>query len=153
VNYQYDLQRNLPALPFHGDTLADFRKWADRGKRLMELHVHYEEAGEWKTTENTVVTEKKKGGQASSVSSVSSVVRPRFSKDKTCLTIGSKALSSIPPEAFTWRFANHSAIEWVVDQYGKEDDPSQYADDIAQLAGKVLTVTGETEKILTEETK
>ncbi len=40
VKYKQNLKREFPRLPFY----EDFHQWADWGKRLMELHIGYEQA-------------------------------------------------------------------------------------------------------------
>jgi predicted helicase len=64
----------------------------------------------------------------------------------------------IPPEAFTYRLGNRSALEWVIDQYqvytdprsGITSDPNR-ADDpqyIVRLVGQVIRVSLETMQIV-----
>src|SRR5579885_2720535 len=47
----------------------------------------------------------------------------RLSKDKTALTVNpSLTLAGIPPETFSYRLGNRSALEWVIDQYQVSED-------------------------------
>jgi predicted helicase len=83
----------------------------------------------------------------------------RLSKDKTTLTVNpSLTLAGIPPETFSYRLGNRSALEWVVDQYqasedkrsGIHSDPNRRDDPefIVRLVGQVVRVSIETERIV-----
>ena len=72
----------------------------------------------------------------------------RLSKDKTTLIVNpSLTLSGIPPETFSYRLGNRSALEWVIDQYqvsedqrsGIRSDPNRPDDPeyIVRLVGQV----------------
>jgi predicted helicase len=42
----------------------------------------------------------------------------RLSKDKTAVIVNpSLTLAGTPPETFSYRLGNRSALEWVIDQY------------------------------------
>lgn len=80
--------------------------------------------------------------------------RLTLSKDKTKLTVNeSLSLASIPPEAFSYRICNRSAIEWVVSQFQVHDDhktglrmdPNRDDDEqyIVRLIGQVIQVSVE----------
>ena len=83
----------------------------------------------------------------------------KVSKDKTTLTYNQfLTLTGIPKETYEYRLGNHSALEWVIDQYqvstdkrsgitndpNREDDPEY----ILRLIGQVVTVSLETVRIL-----
>ena len=83
----------------------------------------------------------------------------KLSKDKTSLIVNpSLTLASIPPETFTYRLGNRSALDWVIDQYqisedkrttirsdpNRPDDPEY----IIRLIGQVIRVSVETVKIV-----
>jgi predicted helicase len=126
-----------------------FRTLSAAGKRLAEVHVHYEQQPEYplKKTE--------KAGERLDYR----VTKMKLSKDKTSLLYNQfLTLSGIPPETYEYRLGNRSALEWVIDQYqvstdkrsgitndpNREDDP-QY---ILRLIGQVITVSLETVKIV-----
>jgi predicted helicase len=47
----------------------------------------------------------------------------RLSKDKSALTVNpSLTLGGIPPETFSYRLGNRSALEWVIDHYQVSED-------------------------------
>ena len=67
-------------------------------------------------------------------------------------------LSGIPPETFSYRLGNRSALDWAIDQYqvsedkrsGIPSDPNR-ADDpeyIVRLVGQVVRVSLETVRIV-----
>jgi predicted helicase len=83
----------------------------------------------------------------------------RLSKDKTAVTVNpSLALAGIPPETFSYRLGNRSALEWVIDQYqvsedkrsGIRSDPNRPDDPeyIVRLVGQVVRVSVETVRIV-----
>jgi predicted helicase len=83
----------------------------------------------------------------------------RLSKDKTALTVNSSlTLTGIPPETYSYRLGNRSALEWVIDQYqvsedkrsGIRSDPNRPDDPeyIVRLAGQVVRVSVETVRIV-----
>jgi predicted helicase len=83
----------------------------------------------------------------------------RLSKDKTTLTVNpSLTLVGIPPETFSYRLGNRSALEWVIDQYqvsedkrsGIRSDPNRPGDPeyIVRLVGQVVRVSVETVRLV-----
>jgi len=136
----------LPRIPF----AADFRAFADSGKRLAKLHLDYEKEKEWELE-----------FQETPGVPLSYRVddKMRLSKDKTRLIVNpSLTLAGIPPEAFEYRLGNRSALEWVIDQYqvstdkrsGITSDPNREDDSkyIVRLVGQVIRVSMETVKLV-----
>jgi predicted helicase len=155
--YAANLRRELPRIPFAPVSSVPpvvkafdvFRDLVKAGKRLTEIHVHYEQQPEYQ------LTKREKEGQHLDYC----VKRMRLSKDKTTLIYNDfLTLSDIPKETYDYRLGNRSALEWVVDQYqvstdkrsGIVNDPNR-ADDpqyILRLIGQVITVSLETAKII-----
>ena len=83
----------------------------------------------------------------------------RLSVDKTQLVVNEAlTLAGIPPEVFSYKLGNRSALEWVIDQYqvkadarsGITSDPNN-ADDpeyIVRLVKQVVRVSVETARIV-----
>ena len=83
----------------------------------------------------------------------------RLSKDKTAVRVNpSLTLAAIPPETFSYRLGNRSALDWIIDQYqvtedkrsGVRSDPNR-ADDpeyIVRLVGQVVRVSVETVRLV-----
>ena len=139
--YQMNLKRDLPHIPF----APTFWKFVEAGKRLAEIHVHYEDQPQYpldmiETPDMPLEWR---------------VERMRFSKDKTQIKYNDfLTLAGIPSEAFGYRLGNRSALEWVVDQYrvktdkrsGIVNDPNRADDEtyIVDLIRKVIGVSLET---------
>ena len=129
--------------------LDTFRAFVHAGRRLAEIHVHYE-----RQPEHPLIKKEKEGEKLDY-----RVEKMRLSKDKTTLTYNQfLTLSGIPPETYEYRLGNRSALEWVIDQYqvstdkrsGITNDPNR-ADDptyILRLIGQVVSVSLETVKIV-----
>ena len=143
--YQANLKRDLPHIPF----VTAFWEFVEAGKRLAEIHVHYEDQPQYKL--DLIETP--------DMPLDWHVEQMRFSKDKTQIKYNDfLTLSGIPAEAFQYRLGNRSALEWVVDQYriktdrrsGIENDPNRADDEeyIVDLIRKVISVSLETVEII-----
>ena len=143
--YQVNLKRDLPHIPY----ASKFWEFVEAGKRLADIHVHYEEQPEYKLdlieTPDTPLDWR--------------VAQMKFSKDKTEIKYNDfLTLAGIPTEAFQYRLGNRSALEWVVDQYrvktdkrsGIINDPNRADDEtyIVDLIQKVISVSLETVEIV-----
>lgn len=140
-----NLKRELPRIPF----APDFHAFSDAGKKLAALHLDYEKLKPWDL--EYIETP----GEPLSYK----VEKMRLSKDKRSITVNkSLTLAGIPPEVFSYRLGNRSALEWVIDQYqvctdarsgiisdpNRQDDP-QY---IVRLVGQVVRVSVDTCKVV-----
>ena len=139
--YQANLKRDLPHIPF----VTTFWEFVEAGRRLTDIHVHYEDQPKYKL--DLIETE--------GMSLEWRVEQMRFSKDKTQIKYNDfLTLGGIPAEAFQYRLGNRSALEWVVDQYrvktdrrsGIKNDPNRPDDEtyIVDLIRKVISVSLET---------
>jgi predicted helicase len=141
--YAANLKRELPRIPF----VPEFHQYAEIGRRLMEIHIHYERQPEYplERIENGKLDWR--------------VEKMALSKDKTELRYnGFLTLRGIPPEVYEYRLGNRSALEWVVDQYrvsrdacsGIVNDPNRKDNPeyIVRLIGQVVTVSMETVKLV-----
>jgi predicted helicase len=126
-----------------------FRAFVQAGRRLAEIHVHYEQQPEHP------LTKIEKPGEKLDYR----VTKMKLSKDKTTLIYNQfLTLSGIPKETYDYRFGNRSALEWVIDQYqvltdkrsGITNDPNRDGDReyILRLIGQVITVSLETVKLV-----
>ncbi|MFL6333130.1 MAG: type ISP restriction/modification enzyme [Pyrinomonadaceae bacterium] len=143
--YAANLKRELPRVPF----APDFRRFAEAGARLAELHVNYEQQPEYplERIENSDAPLDWR------------VERMRLSKDRQQLVYNNfLTLSGVPPETYEYRLGNRSALEWVIDQYqlttdrrsGITNDPNRPDDPqyILRLVAQVINVSLETVKIV-----
>ena len=131
------------------EAIETFRAFAAAGRRLADIHVHYEQQPEYP------LTRREKSGEKLDYR----VTKIKLSKDKTTLTYNQfLTLTDIPKETFEYRLGNRSALEWVIDQYqistdkrsGITNDPNRPDDPtyILRLIGQVVTVSLETVKIV-----
>ncbi len=117
----------------------------------MAIHLYYEQAKEYplKWVENREVPFSWR------------VVKMKLTPDKTVAIVNeSLTLAEIPQECFQYRLGNCPALEWVIDQYqvsedersGIVNDPNNLDDEeyIVRLIGKVVTVSVETVRLVTE---
>ena len=139
--YQVNLKRDLPHIPF----APEFWEFIEAGRRLAEIHVHYEEQPQYKL--DLIETPDMPLDWR--------VAQMRFSKDKTQIRYNDfLTLAGIPAEVFQYRLGHRSALEWVVDQYrvktdrrsGIENNPNRADDEeyIVDLIRKVISVSLET---------
>jgi predicted helicase len=145
TRYAANLKRELPRIPFPPDLHA----FTTAGKRLMELHIDYEQQPEYPLEQ----IEDPKAQLSFRVE------RMKLSKDKSELRYNDfLTLRGIPAAAFDYRLGNRSALEWVIDQYqvstdkrsGITNDPNRPDDPqyILRLIGQVITVSLETQQII-----
>ena len=143
--YQVNLKRDLPHIPF----APEFWEFVEAGKRLADIHVHYEDQPQYKL--DLIETPDMPLDWR--------VEQMKFSKDKTQIKYNDfLTLAGIPAGAFQYRLGHRSALEWVVDQYGVKtdkrsgivNDPNRADDEtyIVDLIRKVISVSLETVRIV-----
>ncbi len=150
--YALNLKREFPHIPFY----ADFWRWAERGEALMALHIGYEAIESWPLKRIDAPDEKsRKAGL------VPRTVL-RADKDTGNIQLDSETqLTGVPPEVWTYRLGNRSAVEWILDQY-KEKTPkdptirekfntyrfADHKEKVIDLLKRVTRVSVETMKIV-----
>ncbi len=150
TRYAENLKRDLPRIPLL-PTHEMFETCVRVGKALMDLHLHYETAKEYRlpsveNQETRMTWEVKK---------------MKLTPNKDAVIVNDwLTLTGVPQECFAYRLGNRSALEWVIDQYqvsrdarseiesnpNREDDP-QY---IVRLVKRVVHVSVETVKLVQE---
>jgi len=111
--YALNLKREFPRIPFY----AHFWKWAEWGEQLMTLHIGYEAVKPWKLKRVDVPDEKSKNAKLSPKPSL------KANKDTGIIVLDTETqLTGVPPEAWSYKLGNRSALEWILDQY-KESTP------------------------------
>jgi predicted helicase len=111
--YAINLKREFPRIPFH----PDFRRWADWGRRLLDLHIGYE-AVEPLPLERIDVPDAR--ARAAGLAP-----KPILKADRAAgaLILDSETrLLGVPAAAWDYRLGNRSALGWVLDQH-KEKTP------------------------------
>ena len=143
--YQVNLKRDLPHIPY----ASKFWEFVEAGKRLADIHVHYEDQPQYKLD---LI-------EAPDMPLDWRVEQMKFSKDKTQIKYNDfLTLAGIPAEVFQYRLGHRSALEWVVDQYrvktdkrsGIVNDPNRADDEtyIVDLIRQVISISLETVRIV-----
>jgi len=149
--YRLNLKREFPRIPFYDD----FRKWATWGRRLLELHLGYEQADPYHLTRIDIKPEPDKP---------TLTVKAILKADKAAGVIhvdSATTLKGVPPAAWEYRLGNRSAIEWVL-EYHKERKPkdptvrekfdayrfADHKEKVIDLLQRVCTVSVETMNIV-----
>lgn len=160
--YAADLKRMLPRIP-RPATLVDFRAFSEAGRRLADLHLHYESIEPWPLEERFKA--KQAGLLEDPLQRDYRVSKMRFlsKEDKTQIIYnGEITLAGIPPEAFEYVVNGKSALEWVMERYqvtadknsGIVNDPNLWCEEqgnpryIIDLVKRVVRVSLETIKIV-----
>ncbi len=150
--YALNLKREFPRIPFY----PDFWAWADWGKRLMDLHIGYEEVEPWPISRTDVADE------AAREAGLAPKTILKADKDNGIIRIDSETtLAGIPPQVWDYKLGNRSGIEWILDQY-KEKTPrdptirekfntyrfADYKEKVIDLIARVTRVSVETMEIV-----
>jgi predicted helicase len=150
--YALNLKREFPRIPFY----ADFWRWAEWGEKLMALHIGYETVEPWPL--NRIDAPDEKSGKAG----LAPKAMLKANKDTGNIQLdGETQLTGVPPEAWTYKLGNRSALEWILDQYKEKTskDPTirekfntyRFADHkekVIDLLKRVTRVSIETMKII-----
>lgn len=125
--YALNLKAEFPRIPFY----ADFRQWADWGRRLVELHTGYAsrpgtplrrvDAGpQTPPTQTPLPGMDSKSGTQEPLPLYGQAPKCKLKAHKTAGVIEIDAvttLEGIPPQAFDYVLGNRSALEWVLEEY------------------------------------
>ncbi len=146
--YELNLKREFPRIPFY----EDFYQWADLGRQLMDLHIHYETVEPYNLKQIDLPDIKQPKAKLKADKETGSIILD----EKTTLT-------GVPAIAWDYKLGNRSALEWVLDQYKekKPRDPTiaekfntykfaDYKEHVIDLLKRVCTVSVETMKILNQ---
>jgi predicted helicase len=146
--YALNLKREFPRIPFY----PDFRRWAEWGKRLMELHIGYETVEPWPLDRLDMPDEKAR------TAGVTPKPMLKADRDNGTIRLDTETqLSGIPPEAWAYRLGNRSGLDWILDQYREKTpkDPTirekfntyrfaDYKEKVVDLIARVARVSVET---------
>ncbi len=110
--YALNLKREFPRIPFY----PDFARWAAWGETLMAMHIGYEDVEPWPVTRIDTPNPKRAEGTHPKLALKS------FPDTGTVRVDEDTQIADVPPEAWTYRLGNRSAIDWVLDQH-KEKTP------------------------------
>lgn len=133
--YRHDLARSLPRVP-----LADgFEAFRAAGRRLMDLHIGYEDCPEHPDVVCEVDGARDEGTAGGDAYRVANRMRGRNSDGSKCgknddwdeLEVNARCrLVGIPAEAHAYKVSGRSPLQWAVDQIKhKHDKDSGITDD------------------------
>lgn len=146
--YAINLKREFPRIPFY----PDFRQWAEWGEQLMTMHIGYEGVEPWPLDRLDQPDEKARAA------GVAPKAMLKSDHDTGTIRLDSETqLTGIPPEVWTYRLGNRSALDWILDQYKEKmpKDPTirekfntyrfaDYKDHVIDLLSRVTRVSVET---------
>jgi predicted helicase len=164
--YESNLKREFPRLPF----FDDFFKWRDLGKKLLLLHLNFEqvppyklkrvESGKAIASQGELIPRK----EESTLFTIKEKLSPKLktNKEKGEIEIDEMTtLKGIPTEAWDYKLGDRSALDWITDQYKEKKSKdatikekfsayrfADYKEQVIELLMKICTVSIETVKII-----
>ena len=144
--YALNLKREFPRIPFY----PDFTRWAAWGETLMAMHIGYEEVAPWPVERIDTPAKRAAGTHPKPI-------LKSQPEQGVVMVDADTQITGIPPEAWTYRLGNRSAIDWVLDQH-KEKRPrdptiaakfntyrfADYKESMIALLAKVVRVSMDT---------
>lgn len=148
--YANDLQKTLPHIPL----IRNKEKYIEIGKKLVELHLNYENQPQLEEVEVLM----------SPLEKSYEVIKMRHPKKGVLNTIIYNeyiTINNIPEKAYHYVVNGKSAIDWIMDQYrmkntdksGIVDNPNEFSDDpkyILNLLLSIITVSMRTLELIDE---
>ncbi|WP_017296177.1 type ISP restriction/modification enzyme [Geminocystis herdmanii] len=152
--YELNLKREFPRIPFYDD----FYQWVNWGKKLMNLHLNYEEIEPYNLKRiESPLTPLSKGGKSPKVKLKADKIKHQIIIDEVTI------LTEIPSIVWEYKLGNRSALEWILDQYKEKKSKDKtiaekfnnyrfadYKEQVIDLLMRVTTVSIETMKIIKE---
>lgn len=166
--YAANLKRELPRIPF----AKHFRVYAEAGKKLMDMHLHYEEQERYPVKEEWSLPKGYIHPHGIPVNSIEQVpLHERYAvkkmkrdrNDPTKLIYNDfLTLTGIPTSVDHYMLGNRSALNWIIDQYqvsidkrsGIVNDPNEYCKEInnpryiVELIQSIITLSMNTNEIV-----
>lgn len=148
ANYQQNLKRDFPRLPFYNN----FWQWVNWGQQLMELHINYETVALYPLQ------------RIDSPTHQTVKVKLKADRERGRIIIDTvTTLEGIPTSAWEYMLGNYSALEWVLEQYKEKKSKdatvaarfqtyrfADYKEQAIALLQRVCTVSVETMRIVRE---
>jgi predicted helicase len=152
AKYGLNLKREFPRIPFY----SNFWKWTEWGETLMSAHIGYETVEPWPLERIDAPDEK------SHKMGLAPRAMLKANKDNGNIQLDSETqLTHVPPQAWTYRLGNRSALEWILEQYKEKapKDPTvrekfnayhfaDYKEKVVDLLRRVTRVSIETMEIV-----
>ncbi len=149
--YKFNLQRKFPRIPL----AENFSKWVRLGKKLYDLHVHFEEAEPFPLKR----TDRKTNKNSTKLS-----LKKSESESLKIVIDEQTILEDVPDQALEYKFSSKCALEWILEFYKESknvisdkscDDPkirekfntyrfADYKEHVIGLLQKVTSISVET---------
>lgn len=152
-----NLAKELPRIPL----VRDFEQFADAGRQLAHIHLHYEELEPWPTCDVDMLRSTDPGPvQKIKWAKKKDSETGKRVDDHTKLVYNTNlTISGIPEEAQNYVVNGRSPLDWVIDRYqvktdkksGITNDPNDYSNDpwyIVDLIVRLVRVSMETQQIV-----
>lgn len=152
AKYANDLKKDLARIPI----VKDKEKYVEIGKKLMDLHLNYEEVPMYEgvSIESKAVPNYK--ANKMKFDKIKNIETNKKEKDRSTIIFNTDiTIKNIPEKAYEYVVNGKSAIEWIMDQYqvktdkksGITDDPNDFSDDpkyIFNLLLRIINVSVQT---------
>lgn len=154
--FENNLAKGLPRIPL----AKDFNAFCLAGRRLADLHLHYEEPKPWEGLEEDGDTKNPGRTQKMAWGKTRDPETGKICKDYTVLAVAENmTIRNIPVRAQEYKINGRYALEWLVDRYrvktdkksGIVNDPNSYSRKprcIVDLVKSVVRVSMETLEIM-----
>ena len=117
-----DLSKVAVRIPV-AKSVADFHDFAAAGRKLAELHIHYESVEPYPLLETHSPNWNPKSANAYRIEKMA-YGGPTRHPDKTVIVCNAGiTLSGIPAEAHEYRLGSRSALDWLIERYQVRSDP------------------------------
>lgn len=152
TKYANDLKKDLARIPI----VKDKKKYVEIGKKLMDLHLNYEEVPMYEGTSIESKNDLSYKVKKMKFAKVRNAETGKLEKDRSTIIFNTDiTIKNIPEKAYEYVVNGKSAIEWIMDQYqvktdkksGITDDPNDFSDDpkyIFNLLLRIINVSVQT---------
>lgn len=113
TKFAAELKKSLPRISFP-DKVEDFLKFYNAGKKLAELHLHYEDVPAYP---DVCIEADEEEGDSFDFYSVQKMRFPSKTQKDTIIYNGHIRISGIPEKAYGYVVNGKSAIEWIMERY------------------------------------
>ena len=152
TKYANDLKKDLARIPI----VKDKKKYVEIGKKLMDLHLNYEEVPMYEGASIESKNDPSYKVKKMKFAKVRNAETGKLEKDRSTIIFNTDiTIKNIPEKAYEYVVNGKSAIEWIMDQYqvktdkksGITDDPNDFSDDpkyIFNLLLRIINVSVQT---------
>lgn len=145
TKYANDLKKDLARIPI----VKDKKKYVEIGKKLMDLHLNYEEVPMYEDASIESKNDPSYKVKKMKFAKVRNAETGKLEKDRSTIIFNTDiTIKNIPEKAYEYVVNGKSAIEWIMDQYqvktdkksGITDDPNDFSDDPKYIFNLLLRI-------------